>query len=198
MGLVDAFGIGTLVTRVLCRREPILHEVLEFFCRDPRVRGQDQFNEALLAGGRNALHVASQNGCEWFLVFPFRVLRCHRFRAINSECQLHVHGLLGPECAVVVEDCDPVGRWYVMLAAFCRDQLDKLKNVTLGITIVPGREWLVSQRKGNQTNKAREERHSFRMAFLSSIENHLTALGGQLKEKGSRPALISPVLDSRG
>jgi hypothetical protein len=122
---------------MLRRREPALDNVLKFFRRNARVCHQDQFNEAFFARCGNVFHIASQQGRERFLIFPFWMLGSHLFHTVDRKGQLHVHGLLGPERTVVVEDGDAIGRWYVIDAAFRGDLFDEAENRVLGCSFIP-------------------------------------------------------------
>ncbi len=61
------------------------------------------FHQAVLAGFGQSLHVAVQHRLERLLVLPFRMQGRHCLHAIEREDQLHVHGVLGPQRAVIVE-----------------------------------------------------------------------------------------------
>jgi hypothetical protein len=68
------------------------------------------------------------------------VLGGHGRHARQREGELEVHGLLGPQRAVVVEDGDALGRGHELGVARVCDAADEVDDALPGRTGVPGRQ----------------------------------------------------------
>ncbi len=97
---------------MLRRGDPVGHCSLELFCRHARVRRHDHLDQSVLARCGDGLDVVFENAFEGLLFFPFWVLWCDGSDTVHREEGLEVHGLLGPEGAVVVEDGDAFSGWH--------------------------------------------------------------------------------------
>ena len=87
-------------------REPVGDDLLKFCRGHAGMRHGDDFDQSFFAGLRQRLQVAVQHRRERLLGLPFRMHRRHDLHAVEREGQLHIHRLLDPERAVVVEGRD--------------------------------------------------------------------------------------------
>ena len=92
------------------------------------MRHRDDFDHSFFAGSRQRLQVAVQHRRERLPSLPFRMHGRKNLHAIECEGQLHIHRLLDPECAVVVESRDALlGRNEEGPALRC-DARDKIED----------------------------------------------------------------------
>ena len=101
---------------------------------------RDDFDQSLFAGRRQRLQIAVQHRRERLLGLPFRMHRRKDFDAIEHEGQLHIHRLLDPKRAVIVERRDALLNRYEVRPALRRDARDKVEDRRLGRPLVPGRQ----------------------------------------------------------
>jgi hypothetical protein len=104
------------------------------------VSDHDQFDQAALTRLRQGLHVTSEHGFEWLLLVPLRMLGCKGNDAIDREGELRVHGVLDPQCAVVVEGRDALGRRDEIGRPLSRHGGDELQDRLLCATVIPRRQ----------------------------------------------------------
>jgi hypothetical protein len=68
------------------------------------------FGQSFFTAGGNGLHIAVKNCLERLRGLPFRMFWSKLLHAVENKHHLHVHGLLNPKCAVVVEGSNaPLG-----------------------------------------------------------------------------------------
>ena len=138
--LIDQFGIGPLEAVITRGREPVGDDLLEFCRRHAGMGHRDDFDQPLFAGSRQRLHVAVEHRRERLLGLPLRMHRCHGLHAVECEGQLHVHRLLDPERAVIVEGRDALVDRHEVRPALRRDARDEVEDRRFGRAVVPGRE----------------------------------------------------------
>jgi len=102
--------------------------------------GPQQLQQAFLAGGGKGLQIAFEGGLEGLLLLPRGMFRYERLDAVHSEGELEVHGLLGPERAVVVEHGDAHRGWHEVGGALLRHLCHEGDDRLLSLAIVPGGE----------------------------------------------------------
>ena len=83
--LVDEFGVGPLELGMLRRGDPVRHDRGELVGRVAGVRGRHDFQQPLLAAGRDGLHVAFEHALEWLLLLPLGMLRGQRLDAVEAR-----------------------------------------------------------------------------------------------------------------
>ena len=110
---------------MLRRADPVGDDFLELLGCHSGVGGHNQFHNRAFVTGQGG-RVTLEHRSEWFLPFPFRVLGCQGLDTIEDEECLDIHGLLGPQSAVVVEDGDPIGDGDEVGSAFLRHFNDKI------------------------------------------------------------------------
>jgi hypothetical protein len=99
--------------------------------------GHDELNQTSLARFREGIHIVFEHGLEWLLVRPFRMLIGQRLHPIQCKGKLHIHRLLAPQRAVVVEGRDALRRRDKIRRAFAANRSDEAQDRLLGRTIVP-------------------------------------------------------------
>jgi hypothetical protein len=100
--------------------------------------GRDQqLDQPLLPGRRQAFEVARQRGREGGLRLPLRVLRRQGLDPVDGEEELEIDGLLGPQRAVVVEGGDALGGGHEVRAALPGDPGDEVEDGLPGRPVVP-------------------------------------------------------------
>ena len=103
------------------------------------MRGRQRCTKRFFAAGKHPLEIAREEGLERLLLFPFRMLRRERFDAVESERELEIHRLLGPQRAVVVEHGDAFRLGHKLLAARRGYTLHEVHNGAFGCTVSPRR-----------------------------------------------------------
>ena len=164
--LVDQFGIGPLEAGIARGREPVGDDLLELRRRHAGMRHRDEFDQSLFAGSGQRLHVAVQHRLERLLGLPFRMHGRHGLDAVEREGELHVHRLLDPERAVIVEGRDALVERNEVRPALRRDARDEVEDRSLGRTVVPGRQRIALRlrhrdggaERGGQHRKHRQRR----------------------------------------
>ena len=105
------------------------------------------WTSALLALRRQRFEVAFENCLERLLVLPFGIFWRKLLDPVERERHLHVHGLLAPQRAVVVESRDALGRRHEIRRALFRHPGDERDDGLFRGSIVPGRQrvgrWLI-------------------------------------------------------
>ncbi len=109
-------------------REPLIDEAAELLRRRSRMRGEDDLGYLVHADPAEGLAIVLEDRLERLLPAPFGMLRGHRTDAIDREEELEVHGLLGPQRAVVVEGGDPIGLGHEVRAFRISHALDELHD----------------------------------------------------------------------
>ena len=89
--------------------EPRAHGGAELLVGHAAVRRRDERAERVLALRGDRLRVALQERRKRLGRLPLRMRGAQRLHAVDDERELHIHRLLGPERAVVVEDGDALG-----------------------------------------------------------------------------------------
>jgi hypothetical protein len=120
--------------------EPVPDDGLELPRRRAGVGRHDQFHKPLHTGVPQSFQVALQGRLVGLCPLPLRVLWRKGLHPIQDEGELHVHGLLGPEGAVVVEHGDAFGGRHVIRPALLRHLGDETENGLFGGAGVPGRQ----------------------------------------------------------
>ena len=115
-GLVDEVGVAALEALVLGGGEPSPTIFWNSAGDMPAWVAMTSSSDSLLAGCGHRLHVAFEHGLEGLLVLPFGVLGRHALHAVERESELHIHRLLDPQRAVIVEGGDAVLRRDVVAA----------------------------------------------------------------------------------
>ena len=136
--LVDEIGVGPLEARMPRGRDPVARPscanssvvmpawVAAMICSRP-----------FSPDAATAFMSSSSSRLERLLRLPFGVLRRERLDAVESERDLEVHRLLGPQRAVVVEHGDPLRGRHEILACRVRRRLDEVEDARLDRTFVP-------------------------------------------------------------
>jgi hypothetical protein len=135
-------------------REPVLDDRGELVGRHSGVRREQDLDDAFLAGGREAFHVAGENGLVRLLVLPLRMLRRERLDAVEREQELEVHRLLAPQRAVVVEDGDALLRLDELGRALLRHLGDELGDRFLRRAVGPRGQRIVDRARGKECEDA--------------------------------------------
>ena len=145
---------------IACGRQPVRDDLLELRGAHAAMRHRNQFDQSLFAGRGQCLHVAVQHCCEGLLGLPFRMHRRHRLHAIEREGQLHIHWLLDPERAVIVEGRDALVDRYEVRTALRRDTRDKVEDRRFRRAVVPGgkRIALCLSLRRDRAKRGREQR----------------------------------------
>ena len=101
------------------------------------MRGQDELDQTFLARLREGTQIVVERGLERLLVLPVRMLIGQRFHPIQRKRKLHIHRLLAPQRAVVVEGRDALRHRDKVRRAFAGNRSDKALDRLLGWTIIP-------------------------------------------------------------
>jgi hypothetical protein len=80
----------------------------------------------------------SSTALKGWVFLPFRMLRRQRLHLVDREGQLEIDRLLGPQCAVIVEGGDALGRLDVVWRPLPGDALDKAGDGLLRRTVISG------------------------------------------------------------
>ena len=120
--------------------------------------GHDDFQQRPFATRQRTFKVALQQRGEGLLVFPFRVSRGERFHPVEGEKELEVHGLLGPERAVIVENGNPLGRGDEIRTAVSGHPGNKFDHRFFHRAVVPGRQG-IALRHNCRREQDNETRH---------------------------------------
>lgn len=120
--------------------DPVEHGSGELIRRHARMSRGDDLQQAFLAGFGQRLGVVVQQRLERLLGPPLWMLRCHRLDLIDGEGELKIERLFAPQRAIIVESCDPLGRWHELLAVLGRHACDEVDDGLLGGAIGPGRQ----------------------------------------------------------
>lgn len=99
-------------------------------------------DEATLPGLGQRRHVALKSRLERLFVLPLRMHGGKRLDAIEREGNLHIHGLLDPQRAVIVECGNTLRRRDEIGAAGRGDAADEMDDGLFRRRIVPGRQWI--------------------------------------------------------
>lgn len=102
------------------RGDPVRDRLAELLGRHTCMRGGQHFHRAFRAGRGNTLHIALEHRGEGLLSLPFRMLRRERLHPVEEKQPLKIHGLLGPERAVIIKHHDALCRRNkIRRALFC-------------------------------------------------------------------------------
>ena len=104
------------------------------------MRAGDNSHQRGLAASEGALEVALEQRGKRLLVLPLRVLRRKRLHAVKGKQELEIQRLLGPECAVVVEHGDALGRRHEIGRALLGNFRHEVHDGLFGLAVVPGWE----------------------------------------------------------
>jgi len=156
--LVDQLGIGAGEAGVAGRAQPVLDDGVERLGRHAGVGDADDLDEAARADAGDGLRVAGEDGAEGFLRLPFRVLRGEGAHAVQREGELVVHGQLGPERAVIVEDAEALAGRDEIRAALGGGGGEEVEDGLAAGAVVPGGERRVGRlRRGGAGRRKRGE-----------------------------------------
>src|SRR5689334_9664210 len=136
-GLINALRVRALESGLLRPRQPVAHNLLELLHSHASMGGSHQFHQSVLARRRNGLHISIQNSLEWLRRLPRWMLWRQYLYAIKNEGQLHVHRLLSPESAIVVESGDALIDGNEIGSALRRNFPNESHDSLLGPCIVP-------------------------------------------------------------
>ena len=104
--LIDQFRVRAIPARMLCRGHPPLRLGREFVhAHAAECRGEDLFQVRHREFG-DCCMVTGQNRFEGFDVLQFRLLRDHRWNAVEAVGHLRVDRMLDPQRAVLIEGRD--------------------------------------------------------------------------------------------
>jgi hypothetical protein len=117
--------------------DPVANDLVEFIGGHAGMRGDHDLHERRLATCQGAFDVTFQQRGERLLCFPLRVLGCECLYAIEREQQLEIHGLLGPECAIVVEGGNSVVFQYEVGTPLPGNAINESNDGLLGLRVVP-------------------------------------------------------------
>ena len=118
--------------------DPVGDDLLKLVGGHAGVRGGQELDKALFAGGGDGFGVAFKDALEGLSCLPGGMFRLELVDAVDDEGELDVHGLLDPEGAVVVEGGDAlVGRDEVGRADV-GDALHEVRDRLFGRGVVPG------------------------------------------------------------
>ena len=97
------------------------------------------------------------NGC---LVFHSGCIGASDLHAVEREGQLHIHRLLDPERAVIVEGRDALLDRHEVRPALRRDACDEIEDRSLGRALVPGRQRIALRlrHRGGRAERGRQHR----------------------------------------
>ena len=138
--LEDHLGVQAAEARMFRRRRPRGHRARELLGRHPAMGGAHDVEERLLALGQCPLDVAGEQRLERLLRLPLWMFGRLLLHLLEREGDLEIERLLGPECAVVVEDGDPLCGRDEGWPARTRGVADELDQRLLGLSVVPGRQ----------------------------------------------------------
>ena len=141
--LINHFRIELAGFRVLCGRNPILHDLFELHRGHARMRGHEEFQDHFVAACERSFQIALKQRCERFFRFPFGMQRCERLHAVECEIQLNGHRLLAPERAVVVERGDAFRHRHEVRRVRLGHFLDKGDDGLFGLAVVPRRKRVI-------------------------------------------------------
>jgi hypothetical protein len=120
------------------RGDPLLDRLPELIGRHAGMRRCQELDDALLARGRKARHVAGERRLKGLTLFPLGMLRSLRLHTIDGEGELKVDLLLGPQRAIVVEGGDALGNGHEVAASGRTDAGDEVEDSLLGRCLIPG------------------------------------------------------------
>ena len=101
------------------------------------MRRGHEFDHAFLVGRGKYGKVVFKNCLEWLRCFPFWMLGRESLYAVNDECELKIHRLFGPKCAVIVKGGDTLFRSDVIRPRRFRQAGHEVHDRLLGRAIVP-------------------------------------------------------------
>jgi hypothetical protein len=116
---------------------------LKFLGPHPGMRGGDHLEAFTRRARRDRLPVTFQHGLERLRHFPLGMIGAQDLDAVYGEGHLNIHGLLAPECAIVVERGDPLGDRDEVRTALGRDAGDEVDDRPFRRAWIPGREGIV-------------------------------------------------------
>ncbi len=144
---------------ILRGRNPVLDDLLELVGRHAGVRRHHDLEQRLVASGECALEIALQHRRIRLLRLPLGMLRRQGLDAVEREQTLHVHRLLGPQRAVVVERCDALVRRDVVGTRLVGGLADELNDRLFRRPVGPRREVVVTRvRRGTREQSETEHR----------------------------------------
>ena len=118
-------------------RDPVGDELLELVRRHAGMRGHHDLENGRFAARNRAFHIPLEQRGKRFLVLPLRMLRRERLHSVERKQELKIHGLLGPQRAVVIEGGDAFCRRHELRPPFLRDFRDKFDEGLLRRTVIP-------------------------------------------------------------
>src|SRR5215204_855025 len=130
---------------MLRRADPGPDNLVKRVGSHPGVSSRDQGGEIALGQRGQRVAVVGQDRLEGLLLLPFRVLGSQRPDAVEDEPELDIEWLLAPEGAIVVKDGDALTLRHELVAAFCGDRDDEVKDRLLVGTVVPRGKGIVRQ-----------------------------------------------------
>ncbi|MGY4246228.1 hypothetical protein ACVIIZ_007636 [Bradyrhizobium sp. USDA 4523] len=153
--LVDEIGIRPVELRVTRRLDPVAGDLRELGRCHAGMGRHDQFDQALLAGLGQRSDVVVENRPERLLPLPFRMLARQRLHPVERKRKLHIHRLLAPQRAVIVECRDALRRRHEIRRAFPRHRRDEVKDRLLRPAVIPGRKRIFLRKRMTARGRCR-------------------------------------------
>src|SRR5439155_33364 len=106
-----------------------------------------------------SLVISFEHRLERLLVLPLGIFRRELLHAVEHECHLHIHRLLAPQRAIVIEGRDALRQWHEIGRALVRHPRNECDDGLLRGAVVPGRQSVrLSKSQSRQQKNGADEK----------------------------------------